>query len=300
MDSKKQTLGMLAALVANAIFGFSFIFSKLALQVAHPLVILAVRFTFAFLALNLLLITGKIKINLKGKPLSKLILMGIAQPLLYFIFELYGLSMVSSALSGIIIAFVPVAVMLLAVAFLKDKPSPLQIFFTSLSIIGIALISILSNDGSKSYVLGVVLLIAAVICAAVFNLLSKKESQNFSVFERTYVMFLIATVGFNLLAFFVLKGNYLTHTLTALSNEKFLLSILYLSVLSSVTAFMLYNYSTAKISLIQSSSFSNIIPVVTVVAGVLILKESFNLLEYLLCFIIILGVWGVNIFARKK
>lgn len=299
MDNKKQTLGMLAALGANAIFGFSFIFSKLALQVAHPLVILAVRFTFAFLALNLLLITGKIKINLKGKPLSKLILMGVAQPLLYFIFELYGLSMVSSALSGIIIAFVPIAVMFLAVVFLKDKPTSLQIFFTSLSIIGIALISILSNDGSKSYILGVVLLIAAVICAAAFNLLSKKESENFSVFERTYIMFLIATIGFNLLALLVLKGNYLSFTLTALSDKKFLFSILYLSVLSSITAFMLYNYSTSKISLIQSSSFSNIIPVVTVIAGVLILKESFDLLEYLLCFVIILGVWGVNIFGKK-
>ena len=118
MLKEKNLSGILAALFANIIFGFSFIFSKLALSAAHPLIILAVRFTAAFLVLNLLLLTGKIKINLKGKPKLKLIIMGISQPLLYFVFELYGLSLVSSALSGVIIALVPVAVMLLAVVFL--------------------------------------------------------------------------------------------------------------------------------------------------------------------------------------
>ena len=47
-----------------------------------------------------------------------------------------------------------------------------------------------------------------------------------------------------------------------------------IAVLSSVAAFMLYNYSTSVISAVRSSSFSNIITVVTVLAGVLILKEK--------------------------
>ena len=138
MKDKKQLLGMLAALTANVIFGFSFIFSKLALQSSHPLIILAVRFTVAFAVLNLLLLTGKIKLKLKGKPKKRLVMMGLAQPLLYFIFELYGLSLVSSALSGVIIALVPVAVMLLAIAFLKERPTILQVLCTAFSIVGIS------------------------------------------------------------------------------------------------------------------------------------------------------------------
>ena len=177
MNVKKQTSGVLAALTANVIFGFSFIFSKLALSVAEPIIILGVRFTISFIVLNLLLLFGNFKLEYKSKPKLRLILMGLMQPLLYFIFELFGLSLVSSALSGVIIALVPVVVMILATFFLTEKPTVMQILCTLLSIIGVSAISIISNDGSKSYTLGVFLLIGAVICAALFNVLSRKESE---------------------------------------------------------------------------------------------------------------------------
>lgn len=299
MTNKKQLIGMLAALTANMIFGFSFIFSKLALTAAHPLIILCVRFFVAFLALNLLLLTGKIKLNFKGKPKGKLLIMGVMQPLLYFILELYGLSLVSSALSGVIISLVPVAVMILATLFLGEIPSLMQTICTAVSIIGVATISLLSNDNSKTYFLGVLLLIGAVVCASVFNVLSRKESTRFSAFERTYTMFSIGFIGFSLLAVCALKNRFIPELLTAVTNPYFIIAILYLSVLSSVAAFILYNYSTSVISVVQSSSFSNIITVVTVMAGVLFLKERFSILEYLLCVIIIAGVWGVNTAVPK-
>ena len=300
MIKKQEFLGMMAALTANVIFGFSFIFSKLALSVTEPLVILAVRFSVAFLVLNLLLFTGKITISLKGKPKKRILLMGLCQPLLYFIFELYGLSLVSSALSGVIISLVPVAVMLLAVFLLKEKPTAVQVVCTVLSIGGVAGISILSNDNSKNYTLGVILLVFAVICAAVFNVLSRGESVNYNPFERTYVMFLLGAVGFNIIGLISMKGEYFPEILRAFSKPEFIIAILYLSVISSLLAFLLYNYSTSKISVVQSSSFSNIITVVTVIAGVVFLKESFSLIEYFICLLIVLSVWGVNIFTNKK
>lgn len=299
MTDKKQIYGILAALIANTIFGFSFIFSKTALSVAHPMIILSVRFTLAFIFLNILWLLGCFKLEFKGKKKSKLILMAFAQPLLYFIFELYGLSFVSSALSGVIIALVPVVVIILAKLFLKESATALQTLCTVISIIAVSVISIISNDGNKNHFLGILLLIGAVVCAAVFNVLSRSESKNFSPFERTYIMFLIGVIGFNLITVFLLKEQYIPQLITAFSDLKFIISIVYLALLSSVAAFMLYNYSTTVISVVQSSSFSNIITVVTVLAGVIILKENFSVLEYLLCGVIILGVWGVNYFTKK-
>lgn len=299
MTDKKHILGILAALLANIIFGFSFIFSKTALCVSHPLIILSVRFTFAFVFLNILWLSGKFELQFKGKPKLKLILMGLAQPLLYFVFELYGLSMVSSALSGVIIALVPVVVMILARLILKEKATYLQAVCTFISIAGICAISIISNDGSANHFLGVILLIWAVICASVFNILSRSQSAIFSPFERTYIMFLIGVIGFNLIAFSVLRENYFPLLFSSLSNVNFLIPIIYLSLFSSVLAFLLYNFSTSQISVVQSSSFSNIITAVTVLAGVIILKEKFSVIEYILCAIIVLGVWGVNVFTKK-
>lgn len=300
MNAKKQLMGIFAALTANVIFGFSFIFSKLALEIAEPLVILSARFTISFFVINILLLTGRFKLNLKGKPKLKLILMGLMQPLFYFLFELYGLSLVSSALSGVIISLVPVLVMLLASVFLKEKPSFLQFVCTALSIIGVSAISVISNDGSKNYLLGVILLIGAVVCAAFFNVLSRHESKNFSPFERTYMMFLLAAAGFNAISLVRYRGEYLLKLFEAAKAPEFLIAVFYLAVLSSVVAFLLYNYSTTQINVLQSASFSNIITVVTVLAGILILKERFGILEYILCVLIILGVWGVNAFTPEN
>lgn len=295
MTDKNQIKGMLAALTANLIFGFSFLFSKTALLVAHPLLILAVRFTFAFAALNLLILFGLVKVKFRGKKLGGLILMALAQPFLYFIFELYGISLTSSALSGLIISLVPVAVMFLSTAFLKERPTVLQIVCSVISLIGVGAVSVLSNDGNKTTVIGIVLLLLAVVSAAVFNILSRKKSADFSPFERTYFMFLIGFIGFNILAVTVLKGDYLSGLALCFKSADFIISILYLSIVSSVMAFILYNYSTSRIGVVRSSSFSNIITVVSVIAGILILKESFSALQILLCVPIVLGVWGVNL-----
>jgi len=59
--------GMLAATVAYCIFGLSFLFSKKALNIASPMLLLCARFAVTFLALNLMVVTRLAKLNLKGK-----------------------------------------------------------------------------------------------------------------------------------------------------------------------------------------------------------------------------------------
>lgn len=301
MTKNKTKAGILCALFANIIFGFSFLFSKTALSVSTPLVILAARFTIAFLFLNILCFLGVFKINFKSLFKSPtLLLMGLAQPFLYFIFELYGLSLVSSAVSGVIIALVPVAVMLYSNLALKEKATPLQWLFTMISIIGVSAISISSNNGEKTYTFGILLLLGAVVCAAAFNLLSRKKSSTYSPFERTYVMFFIGFIGFNATAIISLKQNFLPILKQSLCQGEFIISIIYLAIISSVLAFLLYNFATSNISAVMASSFSNIIPIVTVVAGLFILKEDLKILDILFCALIILGVWGVNKFTKEN
>lgn len=294
MQNSKQLGGMVAALTANIIFGFSFLFSKIALGVAHPLIILAIRFLVAFAVLNLLLLTGRFKLQLRGKPKGRLILMGLAQPVCYYLFELYGLSLCSSALSGVIIALVPVGVILLSSAFLGERPTLLQVLCTLLSLGGVAAISIFSNDGQPNYFLGILLLCGAVLSAAGFNLLSRSIANRFTAFERTYLMFLLGSVSFVTAAIIGLRHDFWPQLTAAVSAMEFWVAIAYLSVASSVVAFLLYNYSTTQISAVRSSSFSNIITVVSVLAGVLILKEPLSPLQLLLCLPIIFGIYGVN------
>lgn len=291
----KSFKGSLAALIVNVIFGFSFLFSKVALSYAHPLVILATRFSVAFIVLNLLWLFGVVKMSFKGKDKKLILLMSLAQPLLYYIFELYGIDNTSSAMSGIIISLEPVAVIILATLFLREKPTKSQLLFSALSLASIVVISILSDNGVKNKVFGIILLAGATLCAAIFSILSRKTAKEYSPFERTYIMFLVGTVGFNAIAVGTLGKDFIKEISVASSSVEFWGAIFYLSIVSSILAFMLFNYSTGVISPVRTASFSNLITVVSVLAGILILGEPMmSPLEIICCVLIIVGVMGVN------
>ena len=294
MKDSRQLKASIAALLTNVIFGFSFLFSKVALSYAHPLVILAVRFTVAFVVLNLLWLCGVFKMSLKGKPKARLLIMAFAQPVCYYICELYGIKLTSSALSGVIISLVPVAVIILSSVFLRERPTLRQVLFSLLSLVAITVISISSNDQNKNTLFGIILLLGAVLCASAFNILSRKESKEYSPIERTYVMFLVGSVGFNLIAMISLKDTFFTEVATALSHPEFLGAIGYLAIVSSILAFLLYNYSTTVLPPVKSASYSNLITVVSVLAGLFILGESLSPLVLVCCAAVVIGVFGTN------
>jgi len=76
--------------------------------------------------------------------------------------------------------------------------------------------------------------------------------------------------------------------------------ILYLGILSSVGAFFLINYSLSQLKASQSAVFTNLVTVITVLAGVLIRKEQFSWSQGLSVILIILGIAVVNSSFKEK
>ncbi len=291
---KNTTKAVLGATVSHIIYGFSFMFSKIALGKADTFILLSIRFLTAFLVLNVLWAIGAIKINFKNKKIGGLLLMGLFQPFLYFIFEQYGILYTSSAISGVVIALVPIAAMALSRVFLKEKATVKQVVYALISLFGIVLISLCDGTDGDFTWFGFLLLAGAVLCAGGFNILSRGLSGDFSPFERTYVMMALGSVGFTAVALFRFGGGYFAAAGSALADAGFLISVLYLAVLSSVVAFACYNYATTYLPTAKATSFANIITVVSVLAGVIFLRESFSAIQMLSCLLILVGVFGVN------
>ena len=100
------TKATLANIVCNAIFGLSFLFSKVALDYAEPSVMLSIRFLTAFTVMSLILLTGKQKVSFKNKPVGKLLLMGLVQPVIYYICETLGIALTTASFSGVMIGLI--------------------------------------------------------------------------------------------------------------------------------------------------------------------------------------------------
>ena len=298
MNNKNNILAYLAAIISSIIFGLSFLFSKIALTVASPLALVAFRFLLAFVIMSVLIIFNVFKVNYKNKPIKELIFLGLAEPVVYFIFETYGIRETSSSIAGLMLSIIPIAVTILGVYFLKEIPSIKRIMFIVVSVSGVALIGTMSaSSNGGTTVRGILLLLGAVTSAGFFTIISRKASKHFTPIEITYFMMALGATFFNLMwiSSLTIRGEIISY-FEPLKHSKFVISVLFLGVLSSIVAYLLINYTLSKIEASNTSVFANISTIVSVLAGVVILKETFHLYDFIGSALILIGVWGTNRF----
>lgn len=297
LDSEKKA--MLAAIFAYFVFGLSFAFSKVALEIVSPAELLFFRFFLAFLLLNLMLISGKVKKNLKGKKLLPLLLLGILQPVIYFYCENYGVQMTTATFSAVVIAVVPVVTLLGGVLFLKEIPSVWQILFMILSVVGVSAMALMKGDDGTVTLAGIILLLLAVVAEAAYVALTRKLSVEYSVFERTYVMFAVGLVAFLPVCLWENGGN-VADLCSCLLHSEVLIAVLFLGAACSFGAFLCLNYANTHLPVARTAAFSNLTTVISVIAGVIFLKEDFTVFTLAASVMIIIGVWGVQHFKREE
>ena len=306
-QKKTRTLSLLAAITADVIFGMSFMFSKLALGVAAPTVLLAFRFTVAVAAMTLVVLVnalvGKLRgrplfaFSLRGKPVYKLLLLGIVQPVAYFIFENYGILYTSSAVAGTIIAAVPVCCILMDVLVLHEKVTLKQVLCAVGAIGGVALISV--GGAVTVSALGMLFLLLTMLSDTLYYGISHDAAKRFTPFEMTYVMFIVGMAVF-IPAALLHAGGLQSPMITApLHSGGFWLAVLYLGLLSSVLAYGLLNFANSHLSVSETSLFSNVTTVVSVLAGVVLLKEPFSVWQMLGVAVILVCVFAANVSGRK-
>ena len=285
-----------AAFFACFVFGLSFIFSKMALNIVTPAILLTFRFGLAFILLNLLLLTGKVRFSLKGKSIGWLILLGLLQPVLYFFCENYGIQMTTATFSAAMIALIPIAAMIGGMIFLREIPSVLQAIFLVMSVGGAVFMALLKGSEGTVTILGVILLIGAVIASASYNAVSRKLSGEFSAFERTYLMFVVGLVFFCPMALWE-TGFDLGLLFSYLQYPEVVGAALFLGAVCSVMAFLCLNYANTHLPVARTTAFSNVTTVVSVFAGVA-LGESFTVATLIAAVLIMVGVWGVQKYKK--
>lgn len=287
-----------AGLGFATIFGFSFMFTRGALDYISPFHLLGLRFATAITIMTVLRLVGLIKIKLQWSDYRALLPLAIFQPLIYFAAETTGVQLTSSSQAGMMIAVIPIFVTILAATVLKEKPMPLQLPFIFASVGGVFFIMAMqSQNGAGSSNIGSLLLMVAVLAAACYNIASRHASQRYSPLQTTWVMMTVGAVIFNVIA--------ITQSLNAGNIASYFYplhqiwpAVAYLGILSSVLAFFLINYSLSKLTASQSSVFANLVTVISIVAGVLFRNEPFYWYHAVGAAAILIGVYGTNRFAK--
>ena len=285
-------LPVLCAWLGNAIWGLSFMFTKGALEYASMNVLVSMRFLIASLLMTVWMLVKRQKITFRGKNWKALLLLMLAQ-ILYYRFESLGILYTNATVSGLVLAVVPVVAMGSAYLFLKEKPTLRQALFCLLPIAGVIVMTVAGKELGVVQLKGVVFLILTCLASAVYKTANRRAGEDFTSFERSYMVVTISGLSFFGMALQELKGD-LGAYFAPMKEPGFWVPVLVLSVFCSIAANLLVNFATQRMSVVKLSSFGAVSTLVSTVAGVVFLKEPVSAAFLVGAALILVGVQQVT------
>ncbi len=299
--SNKDYPAITAAIGMAFFFGFSFIFTRSALEHIEPIHFLGFRFLLACLVINLLRFLGIIKINIPFRRWREIILLAIFQPVLYFICETIGIQMTSASEGGMMVALIPIFTVTMAAIFLKERPSVPQVISICISVFGVLIIGYMqaTQEIGRNFI-GLLILLGAPISGGAFSNLSRFYSRSFKPIELTYIMMNVGAIFFFGVSFLmhIFRGQ-IDQFLLPLGEPIVIGAIFYLAIFSSILAFFLVNFALSRLPASQVSAFPSLTTLIAVTSGVVILGENLYWFHFLGAILIISGVWGTNFFTPR-
>ena len=291
-----RTIGVLAAVGTELLYGCSFVFTKNVTMTIDPLSLLGWRFVTALVAMLLLMALRVIKVRVSKATIMPLLVLAIFQPLLYYAGETYGIMRTTASESGLIMSSIPVATLLTAAWLLKRRPLRRQVVGILVTLAGVVVTVVASGLSANFNPLGYILLLAAVTSYAFYAAFADRFANAASDVDKTFVMVASGALVFGTVT---LAQHASHHTVSALlqlpfTRPDFAVAVGYLALGSTIGAFFLQNVAIGRLGSTRYSTFIGLSTVTTLVTGALVLGERLSLGQLAGGAVVLVGVYLAN------
>lgn len=259
-----------ALISAMVIWGLSFLAIKDAIGTIPIFSLLFARFLLATLLLGIFGFTRK-ALRLPRKDLLTLAALSILSPVGYFLFETYGVLYTQPSHVAVIIATIPIVVYLIAFARKQERLTWRRAAGILIAYSGILIIIGWGKNDAGASLLGDLLVLCAVLCAASRTTLIKDVLRRVTPLQLTFYQFFFSLFVFGPLA--LTEGFSWIGQVTAFT----LLELLFLGVFCSAVAFLFMHYALVHLSATQVAVSANLVPIITLVAEIGILGAAITL-----------------------
>jgi drug/metabolite transporter (DMT)-like permease len=291
MTFSKRHLAILALIVNSIIWGAAAPIFKWTIQDVPPFTLAFLRFLLA--ALILLPFVFR-KIAVDYKDFHKLLILAFLGIFVHISSLFVGLQFTSSINVPIISAASPIVLIFGSLFYLKEKPQTKVLLGTMLSLMGVIFIVVqpLLQEGPDQSLVGNLLFIVSMLAMVAYTLLLKKFNLPYSAATIIFWLFLFGAMMFAPFFYIEQQTAFTLHSF----DIKAILGVLYGAVLSSIVAYLLYDYGVTYMKGSEIGIFGYIEPIVTILVAIPLLGEVLTT-EYLLGSIFVFA--GI-IFAEGK
>lgn len=294
-----RPLPYIALFLAHVIWGANFVVAKVTLQEFPPYSLAFLRFAIACLLLAPFLWAQRKKTKINPVDLPKLIAIGVFIITLNITFFFEGIVKTTAISASALTLIIPMLSVLSGWIFLKERIYLINILgimaglFGALIIIGLP--QILMGNFSTQAVLGNILIILASVSFVIGAIFSQQILKKYPTLIVTSIAFIIGTVTFLIPAFneYIQNPNWITNV-TILG----ILGLTYMSLLSSISAYFLFEWGLGRIGITHADLFQYIEPFIAASLAVTILSERISTSFVAGALLIALGVY-FGTFAKE-
>lgn len=283
----KQTLYHLVAFMTVAIWGTTFVSSKvLLLNGLSAAQIFTLRFTVAYLLM--LCFHHKRIFSDSWRDELKMALLGITGGSLYFYGENEAMNFTTTTNTSLIVCSCPLFAMLLVRFFDRSaRISALQLVGSLLAFAGMVIVVLNGHFVLHVSPLGDALAFTACLCWAVYSLIMKMVSDKYPAAFITRKVFFYGVL--TILPYYIFfPGLPPAETFT---RPTVIGNLLFLGVLASTICFLTWNWCIARLGAVRATNWVYFNPITTMIFAAIVLDEHITLYFLLGAFCILAGMY---------
>ncbi len=286
----------LFAIFSVTVWGLSFISTRVLLDNGlNPIEIYIYRFIIAYLVM-LALNHRKLWANsLKDEALF--VVCGLVAGSIYFISENVALEYTLVSNVSLITSLSPLlTVLIVGLVYKTNRPGNGAYIGSLVAFIGVGLVIFNSSFNMAINPIGDLLSLLAAVCWAIYSLLLKPLNAHYDARFITRKVFFYGVL--TALPFLLVEPE--------MADPHILLSpvvignLLFLSLICSFSAYLLWAFSVAKIGAVSAANYLYFQPLITMVFSVVILHEALTAVGLMGCVMILAGVWLADFLQNKN
>ena len=287
-------LGQVLSMVfCNVMWGLSFIASKHALSSGFsPMMLALVRYVMASACLLPMTLMKEKRLRLRRADILPMALSGLMGITLYYFFEYQGISRTSTVNASLILAAIPILTMVVETVVDRRRMRGPQIAGAVISVAGTAIIVLGGSSEGAASLAGDLLILGASVVWVAYIFISRKLRDGYSSLSMNTWQALIALVTLIPMAL----ADPCDVRAIPLSGW---LAAAVLAVICSALCYWLYGNALHEMSPLASAIFINLIPLTTLLGGVLLLGETLTWQAALGGAMIIGSIFLVNMTEAK-
>ncbi|WP_302413345.1 DMT family transporter [uncultured Desulfovibrio sp.] len=281
LSIRSSLLPHLALLTAMSFWGSTFVALRVALAALTPLQTMSGRMLVACLAL--LPVWPRLFRELRRNGhWALLLLMGLCEPCLFFLFETHALRLTTASQAGMVTALLPLLVAAAAYVALGERSGPRAWLGFALAVGGVVWLSGTARAGAAAPnpALGNLLEAAAMCCATGYTLLARRLSPFYSPLCITAVQAGVGLAFFSLLLCFVPESAARVDLGRDFPAWAAWACVAYLGGCVTFAGYGLYNLGVNRLSAGRAAAYTNLIPVFAMFFGMLLLDERLSPGQY--------------------